>query len=228
MEFMKSNTALFAIILISSAIAVVAPFDVAFAAVTFGSPSLRVGLIVAIALIGAYFSRRLGLRLEGHGARSPGLIGIMMAVVLAAYVVALDCYLFRHLLSAEHTKVLETSLPTRMTYFMLRAFNENVIYRLFVFSGLLYLILLARGPKRMTPSLIVAAMVVSQLVNIGINVFAISSEPISFLSLTYDLLRYVVPGVFKACLFWRFGFLTTEVASVGCHIFLQPALGILL
>ncbi|MBR1251488.1 hypothetical protein JQ609_31795 [Bradyrhizobium sp. AUGA SZCCT0169] len=60
---------------------------------------------------------------------------------MAAYVVALDCYLFRHLLSAEHTKFLQTSsLPTRMTYFMLRAFNEKVIYRPFVFSRLLYLI----------------------------------------------------------------------------------------
>lgn len=46
--------------------------------------------------------------------------------------------------------------------------------------------------------------------------------------LVYDLLRYVVPGVLWAWLFWRFGFVTAEVASVGCHIFLQPGFGILL
>lgn len=33
---------------------------------------------------------------------------------------------------------LESPLPGRIAYFMLRAFNENVIYRLFVFSDLLY------------------------------------------------------------------------------------------
>jgi hypothetical protein len=71
-------------------------------------------------------------------------------------------------------------------------------------------------------------MIATQTLNIGMNVAALSPDPLSFATLFYDALRYVAPGVLWAWLYWRFGFLTAEVASVGCHIFLQPALGVLL
>jgi hypothetical protein len=219
--------ALFAIIPISMAIAVVAPFDIAFAAATLDSSVLRAVLIAVLAMIGAFCARRTGLRLEGHGAKSPLLIGLVMAVIVALYVVAIDGFLFRHLLSPDYVQFLQSPLPSRLIYFMLRAFNENIIYRLFVFSGLAYLIFFTLGSKGVTPALIFVAMVVAQVINIGINVVAVSSEPLSLLTLTYDGLRYVAPGILWAWLFWRFGFVTAEVASVGCHIFLQPALGIL-
>jgi hypothetical protein len=225
---MRFSPALSTIILISMAIAVVAPFDIAFTAATFGSSILRAVLIAILAMIGAFCARRTGLRLEGHGARRPIVIGVVMAVVVAAYVVAIDCYLFRFLLRDDYVQFLRLPLPGRLMYFMLRAFNENVIYRLFVFSSLFYLLFLARRSKDPTPALIFAAMVAAQLINIGMNVVALSSGPLSLLTLTYDSFRYVVPGVLWAWLFWRFGFVTAEVASVGCHIFLQPALGILL
>ena len=80
----------------------------------------------------------------------------------------------------------------------------------------------------MAPIAILAVMVATQALNIGMNVTAFLPGPISPLVLTYEALRYVVPGVIWAWLFWRFGFLTAEIASVGCHLFLQPALGILL
>lgn len=226
---MRFNPALSAIMLISMSIAVVAPFDIAFTAATFGSSVLRAVLIAVLAMTGAFCARRAGLRLEGHGAQSPLLIGMLMAVIVAAYVVAIDCFLFRHLLSADYVQFLQSPLPSRLIYFMLRAFNENVIYRLFVFSSLAYLVFRARGSEGVTAAaLIFVAMVVTQLINIGMNVVATSSQPLSLLTLAYDGLRYVVPGVLWAWLFWRFGFATAEVASVGCHIFLQPALGILL
>ena len=37
-----------------------------------------------------------------------------------------------------------------------------------------------------------------------------------------------VPGVIWGYLYWRPGFVAAEIASVGTHPFLQPALGILL
>ena len=70
-------------------------------------------------------------------------------------------------------------------------------------------------------------MIAAQALNIGVNVVLISDQALTPAILTYDALRYIVPGVIWACLFWRYGFFVAEVASVGCHIFLQPALGYL-
>jgi hypothetical protein len=219
------------ILLIGMAIAAIAPFDVAFAAATSGSRPGRMGLIAVLALIGAFCGNRVGMRLEGHGSRRPVLIGVAGAVAVAVYVVALDGVLFRASLPVSYLHFFETTgLRDRLVYFMLRAFNENVIYRLFVFSTLVYLISLVKGIRAsdLHPVLIWSAMVATQMLNIGMNVTALSTDPLSFAALFYDAIRYVAPGVFWAWLYWRFGFLTAEMASVGCHVFLQPALGALL
>jgi hypothetical protein len=147
---------------------------------------------------------------------------------------------FRATLPTSYVYFLETTgLRDRLIYFMLRAFNENVIYRLFVFSSLFYLISRIKGAhandthandtyaSELPPALIWCAIVATQTLNIGVNVVALSPDPLSFAALFYDALRYVAPGVLWGWLYWRFGFLTAEVASVGCHIFLQPALGLL-
>jgi hypothetical protein len=222
---------LVAILLIGMAIAAIAPFDVAFAAATFGSFLARIGLIAVLTLIGASCADRAGMRLEGHGTRWPVLIGLAAAVAVAVYVAAIDGFLFRATLPVSYVHLFESSsLRDRLLYFMPRAFNENLIYRLFVFSTLFYLISLVTGVKatNLHPVLIGCAMVATQMLNIGMNVTALSPDPLSFGVLFYDAVRYVAPGVVWAWLYWRFGFLTAEVASVGCHIFLQPALGVLL
>lgn len=104
---------------------------------------------------------------------------------------------------------------------MLRAYVENIAYRLFVFSILVFL--LARL-KMASPVTIVLAMVVSQCLNIGANV---PHEAVTAQVFLYDTIRYVAPGVLWAWIYLRFGFVTAEVASVGCHVFLQPAFSIL-
>ncbi|HKB95227.1 MAG TPA: hypothetical protein VKB94_00175, partial [Rhizomicrobium sp.] len=82
---------------------------------------------------------KVGLRLDGHGTRWPVLAGLGGAIAVAIYVAIIDVVLFRSTLSASSVASLHTPLNIRLSYFMLRAFNENVIYRLFVFSSLLYL-----------------------------------------------------------------------------------------
>lgn len=230
-ESMRLSPALVATLLISMAIAAVAPFDVAFAAATFGSPALRVVLIAALALIGAFSANHIGLQLIGHNARWTSLIGAVAAVSVAIYVVAIDCLVFRSVLPASYVHVLQTMpLRDRLLYYMPRAFNENVIYRLFVFSTAIYLCSLLKrvNAPNLGPVLVWGAMIATQALNIGMNVTALSPDPSSPILLLYDALRYVVPGVVWAWLYWRFGFMTAEVASVGCHIFLQPALGALI
>jgi hypothetical protein len=226
----RLGPALVGILFVGMTIAAIAPFDVLFATATFGSPFARVGLIAVLAFVGAFCADRVGLRLEGHGTRRPVLVGVAAAIAVAVYVAAIDGVVFRATLPASYVSVFETTgLRDRLIYFMLRAFNENVIYRLFVFSSIFYLISRIIGARAnvLPPALIWCAIVATQMLNIGVNVAALSPDPISFATLLYDALRYVAPGVLWGWLYWRFGFLTAEVASVGCHIFLQPALGLL-
>jgi hypothetical protein len=225
---MTLSRTLLATLLISMAIAAIAPFDVAFTAATFGSPGLRVALIAALALIGAFSADRAGFQLAGHDVRQSILIGSAAAILVAIYVTALDGFIFRNGLPASYVQFIKlTSLQDRLIYFMLRAFNENVIYRLFVFSTAIYAISRARGLKasELEPALVWGVMIATQLLNIGFNVILQSREPLAPMALIYDALRYVAPGVLWAWLFRRHGFMTAEIASVGCHAFLQPALG---
>ena len=215
------------ILLIGIPIAALAPFDVLFSALTLGSPWLRMAWISVLVMLGARAGATLGLRLEGHGARHPALIGLAAAVVVAAYVVVLDCFVFRAMLDPAYAEFLHRPLSERLLYFMPRAFNENIMYRLFGFAGLAWL--LSRG-GRVRPSgrILAVAMVGAQLVNIVCNVVLLSHAPVTALSLTYDALRYVVPGVLWAILYMRNGFAVAEIASVGCHVFLQPAFSLLI
>ncbi len=225
---MTLSRPLFATLTISMAIAAIAPFDVAFTAATLGFPALRVALIAALVLIGAYSAERTGIHLAGHDVRQSVLVGATAAIGVAIYVVALDAFLFRGGLAPAYVQFIKNaSLPDRLGYFMLRAFNENVIYRLFVFSTALYAISRARGRKvaDLEPAAVWSVMIATQVLNIGLNVVLQAPEGLAPMTLVYDALRYVAPGVLWAWLFRRFGFMTAEIASVGCHLFLQPALG---
>src|SRR5579862_4369764 len=206
---MRFSPALVAILLIGATIAAITPFDVAFDAATFGSPAGRVGLISVLALIGAGCADGVGLRLEAHGARRPVLVGIAAAVAVAAYIVAIDGVLFRAALPASYVGFFETmGLRDRLVYFMLRAFNENVIYRLFAFSTLFWLISRLKGVPagELSRVAVWCAIVAAQVLNIGMNVAAMSPDPFTFATAFYDAIRYVAPGVLWGWLYWRLGF----------------------
>ena len=135
------------------------------------------------------------------------------------------------LLSASYVHLFTTAgLGPRLLYFMLRAFNENVIYRLFVMSTLVWIIgaLWHDAHHRPTNGAFWTGIVLAQLINISINVVATSSGPITAGVLFYDGIRYIVPGVIWGYLYWHHGFVTAEIASVGTHPFLQPALAYVL
>ncbi|MBU6266539.1 MAG: hypothetical protein KGN34_03295 [Sphingomonadales bacterium] len=135
--------------------------------------------------------------------------------------------MFRSRLAAGYVGFLRAPLHVRLFYFMLRAFNENVIYRLFAFGGLVALLRHWQGRALSMPAMLGVAAAV-QVVNIGANVVIPGGQPITPAALGYDALRYVAPGVAWAWLYARRGFATAEVASVGCHLFLQPAFSLLL
>jgi hypothetical protein len=219
--------ALFATLGIGALIAWLLPFDTTLMAITGDSAVSRALLVMVLVLVGGFCADRAGLRLEGHGVAYPFLLGVGAAILVAVYVIVLDCLLFRSLLPSHYVAIFEQPLGERLAYFMLRAFNENIIYRLFLFASLLFCATRYYGPRPVPWIIVVALMVASQMVNIWLNVVSVGVTPTATV-LLYDLLRYVAPGAFWAFLFWRNGFLVAEVASVGCHLFLQPAMGVLL
>lgn len=214
-------------LLIGMAIAFLMPFDANIAALTGDSGIVRAGMTAVLVVLGTAFAQRAGLRFEGHGSHSPALVGVTAALVMTAYILLLDGVLFRSILPKGYIEFLQAPLAERYVYFMLRAFNENIVYRLFVFSALLWLTTLAYRPKPIPAIMIAGCMVIAQVVNIWPNVLS-QSEPQTAAMLGYDVLRYVVPGVAWAILYLRNGFVIAELASVGCHLFLQPAFGALI
>lgn len=215
------------IVAIAAAIGWIAPFDIYYTAITGNSPLARAVVIALVAVAGGLASREAGLSLAGKGPGAPLAVGLVAAVLVAAWVLLLDCFLFRTRLAEGVVAFLRAPLPVRLFYFMLRAFNENVIYRLFGFGGAVWLLSRWRGRRPGMAAMLVVAAVV-QAVNIGGNVVWTAGAPIDAAGLGYDALRFVLPGVVSAWLFVRYGFATAEVASVSCHMVLQPGYSFLL
>ena len=220
--------AVLVILCVSVLIALVAPFDTYFARITGGSPLARGVVMALMVLVGAAGARLGGLTLAlRHGL--PSLkVGIVAAVGVAVYVVVLDVGLFRSLLSPSYVAALHQPLGFRYLYFFARAFNENVIYRLFVFGMLAALVRLCRKGRAGGFASMLVLATITQCVNIGANVVLPTHGALTPVMLAYDALRYIAPGVLWAVLYWRHGFACAEVASVGCHLFLQPAFSVLL
>ncbi len=214
-------------LILAAIIAWVQPFDLAFDAATRGVPALRAVAIVALAAIGAEAARRVGLHVHSRGQR--GVIGVP---VLVAMSVALACagvdWAFRPVLHLSYVQVIATPLWLRTIAFMMRAFNENIIYRLFLGSSLAWVFGRVWKTAQGAPSqaAFCCAFALSQGLNVWINVT--SQAPVTALSLLHDGLRYVVPGLVWSWLYWRRGFQANEVASTSVHLLFQPLVGLLL
>lgn len=211
------------IALIAMAIAAVLPFDRGLQAISGGHVVAHVLLMGLLTLAGGWLARRAGLALGGDWP-----VGMCVALGGAAYVVLLDAVVFRFMLKDSMVALVHMPLAGRLGVFMARAFNENVIYRLFGFSAAMAgLRRLYRGGEVPLGPVLLAGLLM-QLANIALNVWLPASHGPTLAELGYGMLRYVAPGVVWAWLYWRYGFVTTEIASVGGHLFLQPVYGLLI
>lgn len=227
-RFAAIDPVLLVILPLAMAVAVVGPFDRNVHIITAGIPLLRVGLIAGLVLAGAACARGAGLSLLGSNPHW-AWIGVAFAVGVAAYVCIVDALLFRNSLPLEYVREIQGhGLNERLSYYFLRAFQENVIYRLFVFSAVTSIIsrIWRMQATDFSPLQAFAIAFAVQLVNVSTN--AVWHEPMSAVLLIYELFRFVLPGALWGWLYWRFGFATTELGHVACHAFLQPALGMLL
>jgi hypothetical protein len=217
------------ILAVGAIIAIIAPFDTAFDALSLGSPILRPVLLLALGAIGLVLAARIGAGVEPRGLTHPVLSPLLLAAAVAVYVAIMDAFIFRAELSPDYvTLIARHGLLDRFGYFMLRAFNESILYRLFLSSVLVWLLgRFWQGENGMPANgAYWLGMTLAQAVNIGINVtfatgFATTPELIA-----HDILRYVVPGVVWGYLYFRHGFIAHEIAAVGTHLYLQPLLGL--
>jgi hypothetical protein len=222
---------LLAALAVGSVIAAVAPFDLAFDVLTHGSSLGRALALPVIGLIGLVAARRVGLGFGAKNLKHPVAAPVLVAVLVAVAVAAVDGILCRGLLSESYVQIFSAvGLGSRLLYFMPRAFNENLIYRWCVMSTLIWMIgvLWHDADHRPTTGAHWMGIVLAQVINISINVVATSNGPSTSGVLLYDGIRYIVPGVIWGYLYWRHGLVAAEIASVGTHPLLQPALGLLL
>lgn len=208
---------------IGALIAWLFPFDTLFLWATHGKPWAGALLMALLTVAGGAMARQQGLRIEGHSARSPLLLGLGVAFAMALYGLLIDLVVFSRLMPANFLDYLDTPTWARLLYYMPRAFTENILYRLFLFTLLCRLF---AGGNPGWPRLIVL-MTLAQVVNVGANAAYLSAAPLDGLHLAYYALRYVLPGVVWGVLYVRNGFFTAEVASVSGHLFLQPGFSLL-
>lgn len=215
------RTSILLIALAAMGIAALLPFDRGVAFVSGGLLPIHVLLVGAMALAGGLFARQSGLSCAAHPR-----VGLLWALGMAAYVLLLDLLVARPLMPQDALAYAHMPLLGRLTVFMARAFNESVLYRLFLFGGLIA-VLRRRFSASLPPVVVLAAALGAQLVNIGLNLGLGEVGAISPALLLYWALRYVLPGMVWGWLYWRHGFVTTEIASTGVHLFLQPVIGVL-
>src|SRR5260370_22174316 len=126
--------------------------------------------------------------------------------------------------------IVSLGLPDRLAYFMLRSFSDGIVYQLFFGSTFVWLMGLTwrRADGRIAPGAYWSGLILGHILNVFINLIAIAGPPVTALVLTYDVLRFVAPGVLWAYLYRRHGLTTTLVAHAATHVFLQPLLGVAL
>ncbi|MDE1914876.1 MAG: hypothetical protein KGJ57_00180 [Sphingomonadales bacterium] len=207
---------------IAMIIAAFLPFDRGISLLTSGDLRLHMLLVGALAMGGGWLGQRAGLNLQGGVG-----VGLLFAPGGAAYVLLLDVVLFHRLLPQGTLALAHSPLVGRWIVFMGRAFYENVIYRLFVFSLMMFGLQRFHAKTKPQLPVVLLAGLMAQMINIGLNVWLTVDDAPSLAELGYWSVRYVAPGVLWAWIYWRYGFLTTEIASVGGHFFLQPAYGLL-
>lgn len=137
-------------------------------------------------------------------------------VGVTAFIVLLDT-VFRHHLTPQYVSSFTGPLLPHIGAMIRLAALEEVWFRLFLMSGIIYLgtIRAGRAPRWF----FWCAIALAQFANVGLFVIA---DPV------YASLRYWAVGCVWGWLYWRHGWLTALAGHCCCHLLLDPALYLLL
>ncbi len=217
----------FACLTLGCVIAAVLPFDRGFIFLTGGYWYARVALLAVFALVGIALAPRLGTGVAMHDLRHPIVTTILIAIGVAIVLTFVDVELFRQVLPADYADSIQrTSTVDRLVHYMLRAFNEGIMYRLFLGTVLACLLGLFWRSAEGRPSgaAIMIAMVLAQTINTTLNLWLVPHTPLTLMMITYGAVRSIIPGALWGYLYWRYGLFTNDAAQMGTHLFFQPLL----
>ncbi len=207
---------------VAAALAATVPLDRMFALLPGPAPA-RGAWMLALALLGLFFAGRAGLRTAPHDLKRPVATAIAIAFALAVGLVVVDSTAPRSILLPGYIDGLRaTPALVRLEYYAVRAFSEDVVYRLFLMSLLAFAgaSLLRSDQGRIPEGIYWAAIVATPIADVGLNCWLYT--PMTPAIWIYTLFRLVLPGVLWGYLYWRHGFLTATAAHLTTHLFYQP------
>ena len=145
--------------------------------------------------------------------RAAGIAVVFAIVGVTGFILMLDALLFRQHLTPDYVRFFTSPLIPRLPVFSLISAIDEFKYRLLLMTALVALQKVLFG--KMTPTSFVIAIVLSQLVNVGVFVLA---DPV------YAALRYWAVGCVWGWLYWRHGWLAAVTGHASCHLLLDPLL----
>ena len=154
-----------------------------------------------------------GLTLRPPDWRAAGIAVVFAIAAVTASILVLDGLLFRQHLAPDYVRFFTSPLIPRLPLFWLLVAFEELGYRLLLMT------VLVAGQKllfgKLTPASFIAAIVLSQLANVGVLVLA---DPV------YATLRYWAVGCVWGWLYWKHGWLAAVAGHAGSHLLLDPLL----
>ena len=154
-----------------------------------------------------------GLTLRPVEWRAASIAVLVVIAGVTGFVVVLDGLMFRHQLTPDYVRFFTSPLIPRLPLFSFLAAVEEFKYRLLLMTALVAVQKLVRG--KLSPMNFIAAIVISQFVNVGAFVLA---DPV------YAALRYWAVGCVWGWLYWRHGWLAAVIGHAACHLLLDPLL----
>ena len=145
--------------------------------------------------------------------RAAGVTVVLAIAGVTAAILVLDGLLFRQYLTPDYVRVFSSPLIPRLPVLSLIAAIDEFKYRLLLMTVMVAVQKLVFG--KLTAASFVAAIVISQFVNVGSLVLA---DPI------YAALRYWAVGCVWGWLYWRHGWLAAVTGHAGSHVLLDPLL----
>jgi hypothetical protein len=221
--FNRTNGHVLFAIVFSCALAYAIPYDVLFDRATLNLPAARAIAMLCFWIGGLWLQRANGFSLAPVDMRYPALQIAGAALAVAIWCVVMDAVVFRSILPPGYYGSEQQPLGLRLLYYCSRAFNENVLYRLFLGSLFAYALRKLLPQPKFAVALAMLGMAAAHLINVLANMGYAGFAPETCLWL---LLRFMVPGIAWSWLYVRHGFVANEGAAMGVHCFLQPMVSI--
>lgn len=158
-----------------------------------------------------------GLRFSPRDRQAAAKATVAAVIGVTAFILILDGLVLRLWLPADYVGFYTGPLLPRTAKMCVSAALEEVEFRLFLMTGLLVAMSWVRRP--LPPAAFIAAILISQFVNVGGLVLA---YPL------YASLRFWAVGSVWGYLYWRQGWLAALLGHASCHLLLDPLLAFVL